>query len=164
MFRSFQPWCDFGHFWLSCERVPALVAIYRPMWVWFPLIPWPIVFSALCILSMVWSWSGRVLGQLHSWQWMADWLAARLFFCWWIPVLSCSWSFRPVVDQHRSSISTSSQPWSSPTGQPTHPSLSANDGHILACFVLKVQPPWLHFKVLVNFHLAWKLVGEGWQL
>ena len=38
--------------------------------------------------------------------------------------------------------------------QPTHPSLSANDGHILACSVLKVQPPWLHFKVLVNFHLA----------
>ena len=38
--------------------------------------------------------------------------------------------------------------------QPTHRSLSANDDHILACFVLKVQPPWLHFKVLVNFHLA----------
>ena len=61
------------------------------MWDGFPLIPWPIVFLALCILSMVWSRSGRDLGQLYSWQWMSDWLARRLFSQLQLVFSSCCW-------------------------------------------------------------------------
>ena len=139
------------------------VAICRPMWDGFPLIQWPSVFLALCILSMVWSRSGRDLGQLYSWQWMADWLAAKHFSVGGYQFSVAVGLFVLLLTNAdtQSQLQASHEVhWLRPA---THPSLSANHGHILASFVLKVQPPCLHFKVFVELHLAWELVEKGWQ-